>query len=657
MRGLVRPFANLILVSLAAPWTAVAQTAPERPIPYPVIPSAQFQRALEAGTRTETGRPGPHYWQQWTDYTLRARLLPEEKRVEGSARILYHNRAPYALRVAVLHLFQNLHAEGVVRTSRSEVTGGVEIQRVAVAGMELAEVARSDQGAGYGIEGTTMPILLPQMLEPGDSLEISIDWAFKVPQRGASGRMGWSRDNLFHIAYWYPQMAVFDDVVAWQIDQFLGSAEFYTGFGSYDLTVQAPEGWVVVATGELMNAEDVLAPPVLDRYRQAHESDDVVHVLTESDFGPGTATQSSEDGYLSWEFHSDTVRDVAFSAMKESLWDATRTPVGDRDGDGVTDYTLINAFYRAEAALWREQWRYGQHSIDFLSRWTGNPYPWPHMTSVEGGGIIGGGMEFPMMTLIGSYNFPQATDTSLYGVTAHELAHMWFPMIVGTDERRRAWMDEGTATFNGDHASNEFYPGTDFTAGTREGYVSIGRMAREGEIMRLSDYHYPGPAYGTASYSKPATLLNTLRALLGAETFDPAYREFVEVWAYKHPKPWDLFNFFSTASGMDLDWFWRAWYYETWMLDHAVGSVSADGDGTTIVIEDRGWSPMPARVTVTLENGEMLKREVPVNVWLSGENSAEIRLPAGSPVVRVEVDADQQFPDVDRSSDLWERTE
>jgi hypothetical protein len=657
MRGLVRPFASLILVSLAVPWAAVAQTAPERPIPYPVVPSAQFQRALQAGTRTETGRPGPYYWQQWTDYTLRARLLPEQKRIEGSARILYHNRAPYALRVAVLHLFQNLHAEGVVRTSRSEVTGGVEIQRVAIAGEELAEVTRSGQGAGYGIEGTTMPILLPQMLEPGDSVEISIDWAFKVPQRGASGRMGWSRDNLFHIAYWYPQMAVFDDVVAWQVDQFLGSAEFYTGFGSYDLTVEAPEGWVVMATGELMNAENVLPPPVLDRYRQAHDSDDVVHVLTESDFGPGTATQSSEDGYLSWEFHSDTVRDVAFSAMKESLWDATRTPVGDRDGDGATDYTLINAFHRVDATLWREQWRYGQHSIDFLSRWSGYPYPWPHMTSVEGGGIIGGGMEFPMMTLIGSYNFSQATDTSLYGVTAHELAHMWFPMIVGTDERRRAWMDEGTTTFNGDHASNEFYPGTDFTVGTREGYMSVARMAREGELMRRSDFHYPGPAYGTASYSKPATLLNTLRALLGAETFDPAYREFIEAWAYKHPKPWDLFNFFSSASGMDLDWFWRAWYYETWKLDHAVGSVSADADGTTIVIEDRGWSPMPARVTVTLENGELLKREVPVTVWLSGEKSAEIRIPASSPVVRVEIDADRQFPDVDRSNDIWERTE
>jgi len=655
MRRLSVSIPTLIILALVAPPLA-AQTAPARPIPYPVVPSPAFQRAVEAGTRTTEGRPGPRYWQQWTEYTLRARLLPEEKRVEGSARLVYHNRSPYGLLVVVLQLLQNLHAEGVARNSPSEVTGGVEIQRVAVGGVELPEITGRGQGAGYGIEGTTLPILLPQPLASGDSLELEVDWAFKVPQNGASGRMGWSEDNLFHIAYWYPQMAVFDDVVGWQNDQFLGGAEFYAGYGSYDLSVEAPEGWVITATGELMNAEQVLPTPVLERYRQAQQSDDVVHVLTEADFGPGAATRRSESGYLTWQFHSDTVRDVAFSALRESLWDAARTPVGDRDRDGVTDYALINAFYRADAPLWREQWRYGQHSIDFLSRWTGYPYPWPHMTSVEGGGIIGGGMEFPMMTLIGSYNSPQSNDTSLYGVTAHELAHMWFPMIVGTDERRHAWLDEGTTTFNGGHASNEFYPGTDFPAGTRDGYLDVARMGREGELMRLSDYHYPGPAYGTASYSKPATLLNTLRALIGKQTFDPAYHEFIRTWAYKHPKPWDLFNFFDAASGMNLDWFWRAWYYETWTLDQAVAGVRTDPDGTTIVIEDRGWAPMPARVTITRENGEVLEREVPVEVWLRGATSAEITVPPGSPVVRVEVDAQKAFPDIDRRNDVWERT-
>ncbi len=632
-----------------------AQSMSRRPIPYPVVVPSEYQRAVARGTRTPSGVPGPAYWQQWTDYTLRARIIPEEKRLVGSGRIIYHNNSPDRTGYVVLQLLQNLHAEGAPRNRPAEVTGGLTLRRVVVDGQLTGELLGLGARLGYGVQGTAMFVRPGRLLTPGDSVVLEIDWTFKIPQRGAGGRMGWSEDNLFHIAYWYPQMAVYDDVERWQADQFLGNAEFYFGFGRYDVTVEVPEGWVVMATGEPQNLEEVLAPAILQRYRRATQSDTVVHVLTEADFGPGVATVRSpaEDGYLTWRFVSDTVRDVAFAAMRASQWDATRTPVGDRDGDGQTDYATINSFWRSSAPRWSQQWRYAQHSIAFLSKWTGFPYPWPHMTSIEGGGIEGGGMEYPMMTLIGPYDWPQATDTSLYGVTAHELAHMWFPMIVGTDERRYSWMDEGTTSFNGGHTSADFYPGAD-SMGSRGGYIQIARMNREGEIMRLSDYHYPGPAYGTASYAKPATLLNTLRALLGPETFDPIYRKYIRTWAYKHPKPWDFFNFFATESGRKLDWFWRTWYYETWSLDQAVGAVETGEDGTTITIVDRGWAPMPARVTITRENGEKLQREVPVETWLSGATQADITVPPGSPVVRVEIDPDQGFPDIDRRNNVWE---
>jgi hypothetical protein len=654
MRQLIRLASGTTLIALLAAGSLQAQHA-ERPIPYPVIPSAQFQRAIDNGTRTMTGVPGPEYWQQWTEYTLHARLLPEEKRVEGNARIVYHNNSPGPMPVVAFLWPLNVHKQGVVRNRRVEVTDGIEVQRVSVRGESLNEITRRGQGAGYGFEGTTMPILLPSPLAAGDSVDIEIDWALTVPQHGApSGRMGWNADNLFHIAYWYPVMAVFDDVVGWQVDQFLGNAEFYRGYGSYDLTVEAPAGWVIMATGELLHPEECLAPAVLERYRAAHASDDVVHVVSESDIEAGAVTPSSEDGYLSWRFHADTVRDAVWSATRESQWDAVRTPVGDRDGDGTTDYALINSFWRSSAPLWANEWKYAAHSIDFLSRWTGFPYPWPHMTSVEGGGIEGGGMEYPMMTLIGPYNDPRATEQSLYGVTAHELAHMWVPMTVGTDERRRSWMDEGTTSFNSSFAEAEFWSRPEPVAGNSE-YLGTARAGQEGEIMRRSDYHYPGPAYGTASYSKPQALLYTLRALLGKEVFDPAWQRYIRTWAYKHPKPWDFFNFFSSAAGTDLDWFWRAWYYETWTLDQAVGSVTSDGTMTTIVIEDHGWVPMPARVTVTLEDGQTLEREVPVEHWLSGQTRAELSVANGSPVVKVEIDAEGLFPDIDRENNVWER--
>lgn len=646
------------IVCLAVPAASIAQSdSPRRPIPYPVIPDSDYIDALRNGTRGETGEPGPNYWQQWTSYRIKARLLPADKRLEGTARIVYHNHAPRALPAVFLHLHQNLHAPGNIRNEVQEVTGGVHLERVAAAGVELEPEPRGN-GPGYSVRGTIMALRLPARLASGDSVELGLDWSFAVPQ-SSSGRMGWSRDDLFHIAYWYPQMAVFDDVVGWQLDPYLGNAEFYAGFGDYDVTVEAPAGWVVRATGELQNPRDVLPPDVRERLERGARSDTVVHVLTGDQFGPGTATLGGPGATLRWRFRASRVRDFAFSAASRSMWDATRTPVGDRDGDGVTDYARIEILYREDAPLWKNTWRYAQHAIDFLSRWTGYPYPWPHMTAIEGGGIIGGGMEFPMMTLIGNYN--QRSDSSLYYVTAHELAHMWVPMIVGTDEKRHAWMDEGTTSFNENQARKEFFPGIDHDEPDRNSYIQVARVGREGEMMRRSDYHYPGPAYGTASYSKPSTVLVALRGLLGEETFRRAYTQYIRDWAFKHPKPWDFFNTFSTVSGRDLDWFWRSWYYETWMLDQSVAAVTAGVAGETgaaetrITVEDLGFVPMPVRLTITLENGDTLRDEIPVDTWLAGNRSATVNLRTTSPVTRVEIDAEHAFPDVDRGNNVWER--
>jgi hypothetical protein len=382
-----------------------------------------------------------------------------------------------------------------------------------------------------------------------------------------------------------------------------------------------------------------------------------VHVVREGDLAAGRATRSSVGGPLSWHFRADTARDVSFSASRASLWDAARTPVGDRDADGETDYARVDAVYRPSAPRWTNAARYGQHAIDFFSRYLALPYPWNHMSLIEGGGIMGGGMEFPLMTLMGSYN--TRSDSALYYVTAHELGHMWLPMIVGTDERRHAWMDEGMTSFNENQARKEFFPGEDSEDSDREGYLEVARAGEEGEMMRWTDHHYPGRA-GTASYSKPSTVQAALQGLLGEDAFLPAYREYVRRWAFKHPTPWDFFHTIEDVTGRDLEWFWRAWYYETWTLDQAVldvrpqASGDGPGDSTDIVIRDLGLVPMPARVQVTRENGEVLDLEVSVDTWLAGEMEAVLTVPDGSPVVRVEIDPEGLFPDVDRDNNVWD---
>jgi len=624
-------------------------TEEPRQVPQPIAYPVTFKRALAGGTRTVTGEPGSAYWQQWADYRITTRVLPEDKRLEGEVTILYTNNSPDSLRRVYLHLHQNLHAEGAARRIPQEVTGGVELLRVAVDGQELQ--TRQRQGPTYEVTATRLGIRLPSPLPPKGSVSIEIDWAFKIPQAGASGRMGWNADNLFYLAYWYPQMAVYDDVVGWQTDWFTGMAEFYAGFGSYDLTVEAPQGWLVRATGRLQNPDEVLSPEIVQRLNRAEDSDSVVHVVTSADFE--TATRTGRNGYLAWHFVSDTVRDVTFSVTRESLWDAARTPVGDRDGDGAVEYARIDAIYRESAPRWKNEVRYAQHSIRFLSEYTGVPYPWPHMTSVEGAGIIGGGMEAPMMTIMGGYN--QAGDTALYGVTAHELGHMWVPMIVGTDERRYSWMDEGTTSFNGNEATNDFFPGIHAGRGSQFNYVQFARTGNEGELMRWSDHHYGFDSFGIASYAKPASLLMALRGVLGEEDFLGAYRAYLNAWAFKHPYPWDMFHMFESVSGRDLGWFWRSWYYETWTLDQAVTSVEAVANGTRIVIEDLGQVPMPVLLTITREDGEVIEREVPVEHWLAGESMAEVTVANGAAVVSVEIDAERAFPDVNRQNNVWER--
>jgi hypothetical protein len=655
-----RLFATTIAFAMSGAAALAAQAGPlqlERPIPYPVTPSVAFARAVEAGTRSASGEPGPRYWQQWTDYSIRARLDADNRRIDGTVQMVYHNNSPRPLPLLALQLLQNVHAEGVVRNRPAEVTGGMEIVRLVIQGEDIPDAStsggRMGTAGGYLTLGTRMMVRVPRAVQPGDSVLIEVEFGFDIPRGGAGNRMGWNDDNLFYLAYWYPQMAVFDDVVGWHTDDFLGSAEFYMGYGNYNVTLEVPEGWTVIGTGSLTNADEVLPAEILGRLHRAEASDAVVHVLTPEDFGPGRATNTAASGYLAWTFAADSVRDVAYSVTRESRWDAARTPVGDRDGDGAADYARVDAIWREEAPRWANAWRYGQHSIDFLSRWTGLPYPYPHMTSVEGGGIMGGGMEYPMMTLIGDYT--QAGDTALYGVHAHELAHMWVPMIVGTDERRRSWMDEGTTSFNTSAAENEFYPGRRWELENYQGYLQLAGTDLEGEIMRFSDYHTNGAAYGTASYSKPATLLWTLHGLLSEDTFLEAYRTYIQRWAYKHPKPWDLFNTFNDVTGQNLDWFWRTWYYETWTLDQAIEDVRLVDGGTRITIADRGLAPMPVRLTITTADGTIQREEVPVDIWLTGIRSTEIVVSTGSPIVRIEIDTEQVFPDTDRSNNVWER--
>lgn len=616
------------------------------------IPNAFFN-AVDQNTRTMSGKPGEDYWSQWTNYDIEAELIPADTLLKGSSRITYYNNSPDTLNELFMELAQNLHKEGVQRNESQEITGGVTLHNVAVNSNELNQIQSRNARSGYSVNGTQMYVRPSESLAPGDSINIRIDWDFKIPKRGASGRMGYNEDNLFYIGYWYPQMSVYDDVIGWFTDPFTGNAEFYHGFGNYNVDITVPEQWMVGATGRLNNGKKILKEDIYQRLTKAHKSDSVVQVVTKDDFG--NVTRSQEDGKVTWNFTAEKVRDFAFSVTKESMWDATRANIGDRDGDGKDDYSNINAIYRSSAPLWTNGAKFTSHALSSLSEYTDVNYPWPHMTSVEGGGIIGGGMEFPMMTIIGAYKGQAAQ--SLYAVIAHELAHMWVPMQISTNERRYAWIDEGTTTFNENQVKKIYYPDRgNFDIQEMQSYLRITATDLEGPIMRWSDYHYNSFAYGVASYPKPATILVALRNMLGEETFNEAYRTFLKRWRYKHPYPWDLFNTFEDVTGRDLDWFWRTWYYEIWTLDQAVSSVDQSENGTRIIVEDYGQAPMPATIEITLSDGSTIRRTIPVKRWLKGATKATITIDHQTDeVTKVVIDPDSHYPDTNRQNNSWEK--
>ena len=648
---------SVILTGLAGPTSAGAQVFEtqatvkiERPIPGPVVPPRFFRQALERGTRTEDGRPGPEYWQNHAVYDIEASLDPETGILEGRETIRYFNRAPGDVRFVVLNLYQNIHQVGAVRYEAQEVTGGVALSRVVVDGVELPE-GNPQARPAWVADGTVLAIRPPEPVPDDGEVELELEWTVTLPQNGA-GRMGHSDREIYFVAYWFPKVAVLDDLLGWDFESYRGNAEFYDGYGDYDVSLTVPTGWTVMATGELENADEVFSTQTNARLEVAAGADTVVHVATRIDRRDRTVTATGSES-LTYRFTASNVRDFTWTTSDVQVWDATSAVVADRDGDGAEDRVKIHSFWRdARAPLWADQARYGKHAIEHHSRFTGLVYPWPHMTSVEGDDIVSGGMEFPMLTLIGDYNGVGAE--ALYGVTSHELGHMWIPMIVGTNERRYAWMDEGSTTFLENSGRPEFWPESNADSLEAVSYLRIARLEGEQDMMRHGDYYVPGPGYSTASYSKPATLLVTLKNLLGEEVFMEAYRSFIQDWSFKHPSPWDFFNTFERVAGQDLDWFWSSWYFETWRLDHAVGEVREGSEGSVVVIKDRGFAPMPALVRIRTSRGGVIEQEVPVDVWLSGETDFEIVIPESmGAVVRVDIDPEMFFPDVDRTNNTW----
>lgn len=642
----------------AAPVGDTATRLLLRPVPVP--PS--YRDAVQRGTRTATGAPGPRYWQQRVRYRIDAELDPQSTLLRGRERIVYRNNSPVALRDVVLNLYQNIFTESVPRNRYAPNTGGITLERVAVEGTALTQQPvsaisvltspRANAPLGYSVQGTLGRLILPRMLNPGDSTVLEIDWHFKVPPYGnpPSFRTGWEDalgGRVLQVAQWYPQIAVYDDVYGWDATPYLGEGEFYLEYGDFDVALTLPAGWVVGATGTLRNPEQVLTPEAQQRLASATAPDAPVHVVTEADLAAGRATQRG-NGRLTWRFQASDVRDFAFATSDRYLWDAARVQVPTDDGAGTRAVT-IHSLYRPGAPGWGESARYGTHSIGFFSRLL-IPYPYPQAVVSEGPIY---GMEYPGLVFIARPTDPH----DLYAVIAHELGHQWFPMTVGQNEAAYPWMDEGFTTFDEDTARAEFFPGSDPFGETRAAYLNVAGTEREVPLMRHTDLVTPYGARTVAAYSKPGVLLRSLRSIVGDTTFIRGMRTYAREWKFRHPYPWDYFSTMERVSGRDLDWFFYPWWFETGTLDYAIAGVEQGQGSVTVTLRDLGDIPAPVAVVVTAENGAATRIQVPIETWtVDRYRSVPVSIPVYGRAVRVEVDPEQLFPDVNRENNVWTPT-
>jgi hypothetical protein len=629
----------LLLLAATPPATLLAQARDEfarAPTPRPdVTIFSPLELPTPSRLRTAAGAPGPDYWQQQVDYRIDVQLDPATRTVTGREHVTYHNNSPERLDYLWVHLEQNILKKDSIgaQIGGTEAVGGpIEHNE----GVVLSHVGAAGTPLSYQVYDTMMPVELPQPLAAGGRFEFDVAWSFCVPERTFRryGTLKVQKGTIWELAQWFPAVAVYDDVHGWNTLPYLGTGEFYTNFGDYDLAITVPRDHLVVATGVLQNEAEVYTPTQQERLAAARQSRDTVLIRSKDEVGL-PESRPRGDGPLTWRFRAERVRTVAFASSEAFLLDAC-----------ASGGTLVQSAYSEDSLpIWGKSTQMLRAAIEgYNQRWF--PYPYPVATNVGG---VEGGMEYPMIIFCSGQN--RRSEPELYGVTTHEIGHNWFPMLVNTDERRHAWMDEGFNTFINKYSTQDWFPNRKLPRGS-----SFAAMLRAPGVPIVTNAdRLSGMQLGLLQYEKTGVGLLILREyVLGHERFDHAFRTYIRRWAFKSPQPADFFRTMQDAAGMDLAWFWRGWFLEDAMLDQAVEAVQQPtgrrGARITFVNKERQVMPLAFRATFADETSE--DRRLPVELWHRSDK-VQVTLEGKGEVREVRIDPDQMLPDVDRKNNVW----
>lgn len=622
---------------------------------------ATYPKSQATKYRSANGAPGPDYWQNRASYKIDASIDTLTNVLSGKVAIEYTNNSPDALSSLWLQLDQNIYLENsraaFVRGKTADgYTSGFQFKKVSVG--KTANL-QSAEGADYIISDTRMQIRLKTPMQPGETKYLFFDYSYSIPGLfgGRTNYFASENGNIYEIAQWYPRMCVYDDLYGWNTLPFIGTGEFYCEYGDFDYKVTVPKGMIVVGSGEVVNEEEVYTPTQFQRLQQARNSDKTVLIRTKDEViaenNAWRRNKSKKKETVTWHFKMSNSRDVAFGASTSYILDAARInlPEGKK--------ALAMSAYPVESygdSAWSRSTEYMKGTIEHFSQmWS--PYPYPVAVNEAG---RAGGMEYPGLIFVGM----RTRNKTLFWITAHEIGHTWFPMVVGSNERRHGWMDEGMNTFIDVYASDHFNRGE--YAPKRDGeYAPKGGNPADEIVPWIADPNSPtmmnradlvtGKYRHPFAYFKPAFGMILLREeILGEDRFDYAFKKYIENWSYKHPSPDDFFRTMENEAGEDLSYFWRQWFENNWLFDVAVDSVVANQGFSTIHLTNKEKSAYPVTLEVRYADGKVETMKLPVEVWFNGAHYS-LRVHHSSPVQSVTLDPQKKLPDNNRENNTWRR--
>jgi Peptidase family M1 domain len=567
-----------------------------------------IRQAIDKGSRTITGQPGPHYWQNHADYTIRVHFDPSTRLVSGSESIVYNNNSPDTLRQLLFKLYPNLYKKGATRmmpVRPEDLTDGVAISNMVIGGL-AADAARNSRRR-RSADGTDLSVPIP-MLAPAQSTTVSLDFAYTL-NKTSHIRTGQIDTGAFFIAYFFPRIAVYDDIDGWNRIPYLGPQEFYNDFCNFSVSVTVPGDYLVWGTGDLVNRGDLLSASINQRIDAAGVADSVVTIIDTTDLARKGITRRPDSN--AWNFEAKNVTDFVFATSNHYMWKASSLVVDPVSGRR----TRVDAVFNPNHKDYYEVVDFARKTVQSMSyifpAW---PYPYPHETVFDGLDQ----MEYPMMV----NDNPLDSRPDAIELTDHEIFHTLFPFYMGTNETKYAWMDEGWATI-GEWIISPLIDSAIVDGYGVEPYANGAGKEEDLPIMTLSTQETDNDYY-LNSYPKPAMGYLYLRDMLGDSLFLRGIHKYMEDWHGKHPIPLDFFGSVNAGTGLNLNWFWKKWFYDNGYPDLAITDLRHKGNGWTVIVTNKGGKPVPIDLTIEYTDGSKEKVHRSVAVW---EHETQVSLP------------------------------